>query len=267
MGEVIIELQDIVFKRGQRVIMEDLSLNIRAGELTALMGPSGVGKTTLIKLITAQEKPHSGSVRVFGERLHRLPRKQLFALRQRIGVLFQSGALLGDLSVFDNVALPLRENTHLSERIINDLVLIKLEAVGLRAAVDLFPRQLSGGMARRVGLARAMVLDPEIILYDEPFAGQDPITMAMLIKLIDTLGKSLQLTSVAISHDVQEILSISDRGYLLYGGKAYGGISPKQLLQSSHQYTQQFLHGLADGSVPFHMPSNESLQRALLGEQ
>ena len=260
----IIELDRVVFKRDERLIFDELSLNIAEHQLTALMGPSGIGKTTLIKLICAQEKPVSGMVRVFGENIHQLSRHALFELRKRMGVLFQSGALLGDLTVFDNVALPLRENTRLRERIIKDIVIMKLQAVGLRAAKNLFPRELSGGMARRVGLARVLAQDPQIIMYDEPFAGQDPITMNMLVKLIASLSENLPITSIAISHDVQEILSIADVGYLLFAGKAYGGSDPETLFNDQSPIIKQFLNGDVDGTaVPFHMPSPISLEAEL----
>lgn len=260
----IIELNNVVFKRSERAIMDGLSLNIVENKLTALMGPSGVGKTTMLKLITAQERPLSGVIRVFGNDVQKLSRKALFAMRKRIGVLFQSGALLGDLNVFDNVALPLKENTRIPKRSIYDLAMIKLEAVGLRGTVDLYPRELSGGMLRRVALARSLALDPEIIMYDEPFVGQDPITMGVLIKLIDTVSKNLPITSVAISHDVQEILSIADFGYLLTQGKALGGLPPEQLLKKDSDYMKQFLSGLEDGPVPFHFPVKQSLSEDLI---
>lgn len=262
--ENIVTLKDVVFKRSECRVIDGMSFTIQKHKLTALMGPSGVGKTTVLKLITGQEKPLSGEIHVFGENIQKLKRKQLYQLRKRIGVLFQNGALLTDLNVFENVALPLRHNTKLNERTIRDIVEMKLEAVGLLGATMLYPRELSGGMARRVSLARTLALDPELIMYDEPFAGQDPITMAVLIKLMDTISQSIPITSIAISHDVEEILSIADYGYLLSQGKAVECGTPQKLKNQGSEYATQFLQGIEDGPVPFHFPNQTSLHTRLL---
>ena len=229
------------------------------------MGPSGTGKTTLLRLIGGQLRPTAGTVTVDGQDVHQLSREKLFQLRKRMGMLFQSGALLTDLSVFDNVAFPLREHTDLPESMIRHLVLMKLEAVGLRGAHGLMPRELSGGMGRRVALARAIALDPMMILYDEPFTGQDPITMGVLVQLIRKLNDSLKLTSVIVSHDVKETSAIADYIYVLSGGKVVGEGSPEALGRTSSPWVRQFLQGLPDGPVPFHYPAPDFLGDLLGG--
>jgi len=258
--ESIIEIKNLSFSRGDRKIFEDLSLNIPAGKVTAIMGPSGTGKTTLLKLIAGQLQPDKGQVLVNGEDVHKLRRKKLYELRRKMGMLFQSGALLTDLNVFDNVAFPVREHTKLPEEIIRPLVLMKLQAVGLRGAQTLKVSELSGGMARRVALARAIALDPDMIFYDEPFAGQDPITMGVLIELIRKLNDSLNLTSVAVSHDVNEVLSIADYACVLSEGRIIAEGTAESLLESSSDYVKQFLKGLPDGPVPFDYPTKPYLQ-------
>lgn len=258
--ESIIEIKNLSFSRGDRKIFEDLSLNIPAGKVTAIMGPSGTGKTTLLKLIAGQLQPDKGQVLVNGEDVHKLRRKKLYELRRKMGMLFQSGALLTDLNVFDNVAFPVREHTQLPEEIIRPLVLMKLQAVGLRGAQALKVSELSGGMARRVALARAIALDPEMIFYDEPFVGQDPITMGVLIELIRKLNDSLNLTSVAVSHDVNEVLSIADYACVLSEGRIIAEGTAESLLASSSDYVKQFLQGLPDGPVPFDYPAKPYLQ-------
>lgn len=258
--ESIIEIKNLSFSRGDRKIFEDLSLNIPAGKVTAIMGPSGTGKTTLLKLIAGQLQPDKGQVLVNGEDVHKLRRKKLYELRRKMGMLFQSGALLTDLNVFDNVAFPVREHTQLPEEIIRPLVLMKLQAVGLRGAQSLKVSELSGGMARRVALARAIALDPEMIFYDEPFVGQDPITMGVLIELIRKLNDSLNLTSVAVSHDVNEVLSIADYACVLSEGRIIAEGTAESLLASSSDYVKQFLQGLPDGPVPFDYPTKPYLQ-------
>ncbi len=250
-----IEIEHLTFRRGERVIFDDLSLTIPRGQVTAVMGPSGTGKTTLLKLIAGQLRPESGRVRVDGEDVHRLSRRALFELRRRMGMLFQSGALLTDLNVFDNVAFPLREHTRLSEAAIERIVLMKLQAVGLRGARHLMPSELSGGMARRVALARAIALDPAMVLYDEPFVGQDPITMGVLLKLIEKLNHSLGLTSVVVSHDVEEVLSIAHQVYVLSEGRVVAQGDVAAVRESADPYVRQFLGGLPDGPVPFHYPA------------
>lgn len=214
-SESVVELRDVTFWREDRAIFDGLSMNIPQGKITAILGPSGTGKTTLLKIIGGQIKPDRGTVTVYGCDVHDLSLRELYKLRKQIGMLFQSGALLTDLTVYENVAFPLREHTKLPESMIRTLVLMKLQAVGLRGASGLMPSQLSGGMARRVALARAIALDPLMIMYDEPFTGQDPISMGVLLKLIRDLNRQLGLTSIIVSHDVHEAISIADYVFLL----------------------------------------------------
>ncbi len=249
------ELQDVSFRYGTRQILDGVTLRFQRGRVTAIMGPSGTGKTTLLRLIGGQIHADRGRVQVAGRDVARLSRAQLFELRKRMGMLFQSGALFTGLSVYDNVAFPLREHTALPEAMIRDLVLMKLQAVGLRGARHLMPNQLSGGMARRVALARAIALDPMMIMYDEPFTGLDPITLGVIMKLIRKLNDTLGLTSIVVSHDVQEVTAIADYVYLLSGGRVVGEGRPAELLGSSSGWVRQFMHGLPDGPVPFHYPA------------
>ena len=249
-----IVVRDLWFARGDRPIFEGVNLTIQPGKITAIMGPSGSGKTTLLRLICAQLMPDQGTVHVHDKEVHRLSRKLLYQLRQQMGVLFQSGALFTDLSVFENVAFPLRKHTRLPEAMIQDLVLLRLESVGLRGAQALMPSELSGGMARRVALARALALDPQIMFYDEPFAGQDPITMGVLLALIRRLNKALGMTSVIVSHDVAETAHIADFIYLLAQGKVVGAGTPEEMMHSDVPDVHQFMQGLPDGAVPFHYP-------------
>jgi len=254
------------FSRGERMIFDNIDMDIVRGKVTAIMGPSGTGKTTLLKLIGGQLRPDAGTIHVDGENVHQLSQSALYKLRQRtMGMLFQSGALLTDLSVFDNVAFPLREHTALPESAIHHLVLLKLEAVGLRGARDLMPAELSGGMARRVALARAIALDPEMIMYDEPFTGQDPISMGVLVKLIHDMNHALGLTSVVVSHDVDETASISDYIYVISNGKVVQNGTPVDIKQSSSPWVRQFMGGLADGPVPFHFPAQPLMDDLLQG--
>ncbi len=247
-------------------LFHDINLDIYQGKIVAIMGPSGSGKTTLLQLIGGQLYPRTGTILVAGENISTLNRKGLYTLRQRIGMLFQNGALLTDRSVLENIAFPLREHSNLPESMIHDLVLMKLEAVGLRGAQNLMPSELSGGMARRVALARAIALDPMMVLYDEPFTGQDPISMGVLMKLIQELNRTLKLTSIIVSHDVEETLSIADYVYLLSEGKIVGRGTPKQLRRNSSGWVEQFIQGKPDGPVPFHYPA-EPLAQELLGER
>lgn len=251
----LVEIRGLSFKRSGRVIFDAVDLDIVAGRVTAVMGPSGSGKTTLLRLITRQLRPLAGTVRVEGEDVARLSTRALYALRKRMGVLFQSGALFTDLDVFDNVAFPLREHTRLPESLIRTLVLLKLQAVGLRGARDLKTSELSGGMARRVALARAIALDPMLILYDEPFAGQDPISMGTLLRLIRALNDALKVTSLVVSHDIEETCAIADYGYVIAQGQVIGRGTPKELLASDDAMLRQFLRGDADGPVRFHFPA------------
>ena len=250
-----ISLQDIVFSRSGRRIFDGVSLDIPRGKITAIMGPSGTGKTTLLRLIGGQLRPDSGTVMLDGHEVPRLKRTALYALREKIGMLFQSGALFTDLNVFENVAFPLRVHSSLPEDMIRDIVLMKLEAVGLRGARHLMPSELSGGMTRRVALARSIALDPELIMYDEPFAGQDPIAMGVLVKLIRDLNSSMGLTSVLVSHDVPESLSICHYACIIADGKIIGQGTPEELRAHPSEQVQQFLQGQPDGPVPFHYPA------------
>ena len=245
----------MVYRIGGRAIFDGLDVTARRGRITAFMGPSGTGKTTLLRLITGQSHPDSGSVRVFGEEVPKLRRAELFALRRRMGMLFQNGALLTDLDVYENVAFPLRAHTRLPESLIRQLVLTKLHAVGLRGAARLMPAELSGGMARRVALARAIVMDPEILIYDEPFVGLDPISMGVICRLIKQLNDALGITSIVVSHDVQELSLIADDSFLLSQGKVVAKGTPEELRNSELPQVKQFMGGLADGPVPFHYPA------------
>ena len=260
---VLVEIRDLHFSRGLMPIFSGVDMDIPRGSITAIMGPSGTGKTTLLKLIGGQLKPDRGTIRVDGLNVHQLSRSELYQLRMRMGMLFQTGALLTDLTVFDNVAFPLREHTELDESLIRKLVLLKLEAVGLRGARDLMPAELSGGMARRVALARAIALDPMIILYDEPFTGQDPISMGVLVKLIRELNDAARISSILVSHDVQEASSIADLVYVISEGKVVESGSPEELGKTGKEWTRQFMQGLPDGPVPFHYPAT-SLEQDLL---
>ncbi len=255
-SDALVQIRDLTFHRGKRAIFKGVSLDIARGKVTAIMGPSGCGKTTLLRFMGGQLRPDSGQVLVEGRNVPDLKRDELFATRSRMGMLFQSGALFTDLSVFENVAFPLRAHTALSEPLIRELVLMKLEAVGLRGAEDLMPAELSGGMNRRAALARAIALDPALIMYDEPFAGQDPIGMGVLVTLIRTLREALGLTSIIVSHDIHETLSIADYIYVLADGLIIGQGTPDELRASASPFVQQFLNGHADGPVRFRYPAS-----------
>jgi phospholipid/cholesterol/gamma-HCH transport system ATP-binding protein len=248
----LVEIRDLRFAHRERDIFNGLSLEIQRGKITALMGPSGTGKTTLLKLIGGQLRPHKGTIHVDGQDVHKLRRRELYQLRKRMGMLFQTGALLTDLNVFENVAYPLREHTRLPEELIRDLVLIKLEAVGLRGARRLMPSELSGGMARRVALARAIALDPMMIMYDEPFTGLDPITKGTIVTLIKQLNQTLEVTSLVVSHDVKEAMGIADYVYVIAEGRLIESGTPQALSNTSSAWAQQFMQGQPDGPVPFH---------------
>jgi phospholipid/cholesterol/gamma-HCH transport system ATP-binding protein len=263
-NEPLVKIRNLHFSRGARKIFDGVDIDIPRGKVTAIMGPSGTGKTTLLKLIGGQLQPDQGSIEVDGLDVHCLSRKELFKLRMRMGMLFQSGALLTDLSVFDNVAYPLREHTDLTESMIRRIVLMKLEAVGLRGARDLMPAELSGGMARRVALARAIVLDPMMVMYDEPFTGQDPISMGVLSQLVRRLNDAVRLTSVLVSHDVEETSGIADLIYVISGGKVVGKGRPDELMNSTAPSVKQFMQGLPDGPVTFHYGA-PSLEQDLMG--
>lgn len=248
----LVDIQNLTFRRGERVIYQDMSMQFARGKVTAIMGPSGIGKTTLLRLIGGQLKPDEGNIWFEGENIPQLNRADLYRARQKMSMLFQSGALFSEMTVYDNVAFPIREHTKLPEEIIRLMVLMKLESVGLRGARDLMPSELSGGMARRAALARAIALDPELVMYDEPFAGQDPISMGVIVRLIRSLNDALGLTSIVVSHDVDEVMSIADYVYVVADKRVIGHGSPQQLRQHESPLVQQFLRGEADGPVPFH---------------
>jgi phospholipid/cholesterol/gamma-HCH transport system ATP-binding protein len=251
----IVEIRNLDYAVNGRPVFTGLDMEIPRGRVTAVMGPSGTGKTTLLRLITGQVAADSGSIVVAGQDLRAVRRADLYVLRRRMGMLFQNGALLTDFSVFENVAFPLREHTDLPERLIRQLVLTKLQAVGLRGAAELMPAELSGGMSRRVALARAIVMDPEILIYDEPFVGLDPISLGVILRLIRRLNDALGITSIVVSHDVHEISTVADVVFLLSGGKVVARGTPQQLQTYPSEIVRQFIGGLADGPVPFHFPA------------
>jgi phospholipid/cholesterol/gamma-HCH transport system ATP-binding protein len=254
-SEPLIDVQDVHYAIGTHAVFSGLTLRAAAGSITAIMGPSGTGKTTLLRLIMGQIQPQSGRISVFGQEVASLKRPQLYALRQRVGMLFQNGALLTGMSVFENVAFPVREHARLPEPVLRELVLMKLQAVGLRGAAELSPAELSGGMARRVALARAIVMDPELLIYDEPFVGLDPISRGMIVRLIRQMNQALGITSIVVSHDVLELASIAHDSYLLSGGKVVAAGTPQELNESSLDVVRQFMEGSAEGPVPFHYPA------------
>ncbi len=253
--ENLVEIHDMSFYRGTRPIYKNMNLTVPKGKVTAIMGPSGIGKTTLLRLIGGQLKPQSGQILFDGEDIPSMTRSRLYEVRKRMSMLFQSGALFTDLSVFDNVAYPLREHFNLPKPILHNLVLMKLQSVGLRGAANMMPSELSGGMARRAALARAIALDPDLIMFDEPFAGQDPISMGVIVKLISEINQSLGLTCIVVSHDVNEVLSIADYAYIVAEQHIIAGGTSEELRNNDDLRVKQFLEGLADGPVPFHYPA------------
>lgn len=253
----LVELRDVHYSVGGRAIFKGLTITIPRGKITAIMGPSGTGKTTLLRLITGQIHATRGDVLVDGKEVSKLNHQQLYAMRQRMGMLFQNGALLTDISVYENVAFPVREHTKLPEELIRQLVLTKLQTVGLRGAYKLMPWELSGGMARRVALARAMVRDPELLIYDEPFAGLDPISMGVVLRLIRKMNEALGVTSIVVSHDVEEIAQVADLSYILAGGQVVASGTPAVLKEDKSELVRQFMNGLADGPVAFHYPAGD----------
>lgn len=263
--DTIVQIRGLRYFRGNRAIFDGVDIDITRGKITAIMGPSGTGKTTLLRLIGGQLKPHAGSIVVDGKNVAELDRKQLYQLRKRMGMLFQNGALLTDINVFENVAFPLREHTQLPPSMIRDLVLMKLQAVGLRGAHKLMPSELSGGMSRRVALARAIALDPMMIMYDEPFTGQDPISMGVLVTLLKKLNDALHLTSVLVSHDVKETLSIADYAYVISEGKVVEHGTANALKNSESEWVRQFINGESDGPVPFHYSAPEIMDDLMRG--
>lgn len=265
MSDILVDIKNMTFKRDERVIYDDISLSIPKGKVTAIMGPSGIGKTTLLRLIGGQLKPESGHILFDGDDIPSLSRNRLYETRKRMSMLFQSGALFSEMSVYDNIAFPIREHTQLSEHLIEKIVLMKLEAVGLRGAKSLKPSELSGGMARRAALARSIALDPELIMYDEPFAGQDPISMGVIVRLIKALNDALGLTSIVVSHDVPEVMSIADYIYIIAEQKIIGHGTPDQIHQQESPLVKQFVLGDSDGPVPFHFKA-EPYRQELIGQ-
>ena len=258
--DALVELRDVTFGYGTRPVLSGLSLAVPRGKVTALMGASGGGKTTVLRLIGGQQRAQQGQVLFDGKDIGPMDEAQLYAARRRMGVLFQFGALFTDLSVFENVAFPLREHTDLSEALIRDVVLMKLHAVGLRGARDLAPSQISGGMARRVALARAIVLDPELVMYDEPFAGLDPISLGTAAQLIRQLNDAMGLTSIIVSHDLEETFRLADHVIILGEGVVAAQGTPDEVRASRDPLVHQFVNALPAGPVPFHYPSPDPAQ-------
>jgi phospholipid/cholesterol/gamma-HCH transport system ATP-binding protein len=253
--DALVRVRGLGFAYGPRPVLEGVDLEIRRGRISAIIGPSGSGKSTLLALLGGQLRPAAGTVHFDGVNVHELGRADLYRLRQRMGMMFQRHALLTDLSVFDNIAFPLREHTRLTESMIRDIVLMKLQVIGLRGSRDLYPEQLSGGMMRRVALARAIVMDPDLVMYDEPFAGLDPITLGVLMKLIRMMNENLGLTAIVVSHSVDEVLEIADDIYVLADRRIHARGSPDEVRRSKSDYVQQFLTGREQGPVSFHYPA------------
>ena len=256
-GAALIEVRGLRTVLGGKTIFDGLDLDVPRGRITAIMGPSGTGKTTLMRHVTGQLMPDTGSVRVDGQDVPRLARNELFRLRERIGYLFQNSALLTDFDVFENVAFPLRQHLRLPEDVLRNVVLTKLQAVGLRGAAALMPDELSGGMARRVALARAIVRDPDLIIYDEPFVGLDPIALNQVLKLIRTLNDTLGVTSILVAHEFAAVARVADLVHLIAGGKVVASGSPAELAKGDSPWTRQFFGGEADGPVPFQYPARD----------
>lgn len=259
----VIEIRDLWYARGPMPIFTGLNIDIPRGKVTAIMGPSGTGKTTLLRLITRQIRPHKGTIHIDGVNIADLNQRDLYRFRRRFGMLFQNGALLTDFSVFENVAFPLREHTKLPNRLIRHIVLTKLHAVGLRGAADMMPNTLSGGMARRVALARAIVMDPEILIYDEPFVGLDPISMGVIVRLVRKMNDALGISSILVSHDIQEVSTVADQSFLLSDGKVAASGSPDELNNTQSELVRQFMHGMADGPVAFHFAAPNYAEQLL----
>ena len=264
LNDDLITISDLTFSHGDRLLYDRINLTIPRGKVTAVMGPSGIGKTTLLRLIGGQLKPESGHILFDGEDVPTLSRSRLYEVRKRMSMLFQSGALFTGMTVFDNVAFPLREHTDLPPELIEDLVLLKLHAVGLRGAARLMPGELSGGMARRVALARTIALDPALLMYDEPFTGLDPISLGVIGQLIRRLNDALGASSVIVTHDIQESLQIVDYIYFISEGRVVAEGSPDEIRHTKDPFVHQFVHAEADGPVPFHYPAGDYAQ-ALTG--
>jgi phospholipid/cholesterol/gamma-HCH transport system ATP-binding protein len=261
----LVEIRDVHYSVGGRAIFSGLTLSIPRGRITAIMGPSGTGKTTLLRLMTGQIKPDSGQILFDGLDVSTLKLRELYDLRRRMGMLFQNGALLTDMDVFENVAFPLREHSKLPEPLIRNIVLTKLQAVGLRGAARLMPSELSGGMARRVALARSMATDPDMLIYDEPFTGLDPISMGMIVRLVRQMNYALGITSLVVSHDVEELAILADTSYIISQGKVAAAGTFVELKDHDSELVNQFINGLADGPVPFHYPAPDYFQQLLEG--
>jgi phospholipid/cholesterol/gamma-HCH transport system ATP-binding protein len=259
-NENFVVIRDLAFQYGDKQIFNRVDIDVPRGKIVAIMGPSGAGKTTLLRLIGGQIRPDRGEILVDGQNITRLSRKRLYQVRRSMGLLFQSGALFTNLNVFENVAFPIRAHTEWPEAMVRALVLLKLQIVGLRGARHLMPKQLSGGMARRVALARAIALDPDLIMYDEPFVGLDPISLGMIVRLIRHINRILGLTSIIVSHDVSEVASIADYIYVISEGGVIGEGTPQQLQRDDTPAVKQFMHGLPDGIVPFHYPAAELIE-------
>ncbi len=255
--DALVRIRGLKTVLGGKTIFDGVDLDIPRGSVTAVMGPSGTGKTTLLRHITGQLKPDAGEVLVDGHDVVRLPRAELFDLRERIGYLFQNSALLTDFTVFENVAFPLRQHLRLPEALVRNIVLTKLQAVGLRGAAELVPSELSGGMARRVALARAIVRDPMLLIYDEPFVGLDPIALNQVLKLIRTLNHTLGLTSILVAHELSAVSRVADQVHLIAAGKIVAHGTPQTLSRGETDWTRQFFGGEADGPVPFHYPARD----------
>lgn len=256
-----IDIRNVAFAYGDRPILKDINLQIPRGKLIAIMGGSGCGKTTLLRLLSGQQRPQQGEVSVGGQRVDQMGSKALFRFRRSLGMLFQFGALFTDLSVFDNVAFPLRENTDLPESVIRDLVLMKLSAVGLRGTQDMKTAELSGGMARRIALARAIALDPALMLYDEPFTGLDPISLGVIAHLIKKLNDALGTTAIMVTHDIHHSLELADYVYFMAGGEIIASGTPQEVLNASDPWVAQFVKGAADGPVQFAFPASTPVAR------
>lgn len=251
----IAELKNVSLAFGDKVVLDEVNLSFPAGKITVLAGPSGTGKTTLLRLLTGQQRPDAGTVQLAGQDVDTRQRNQLYRQRRMLGMLFQSGALFPHLNVFENVAFPVREHLNLSNDLVKVLVWLKLEAVGLRGAAELLPEQLSGGMARRVALARATVLDPELMLYDEPLTGQDPISVGVLLELIAQINQTYRSSAIIVSHQLHHMARIAHHMVIVAKGRILAQGSPQELMESQDPQTFQFIHGRPDGVVPFHAPA------------
>ncbi len=256
-NDALVQIRGVHTRLGDKLIFDGVDLDIPRGKVTAIMGPSGTGKTTLLRHITGQLKPDAGDILVDGQNVPTLSRTALFDLREKIGFLFQNSALLTDFTVFENIAFPLRQHLALPEEVVRNIVLTKLQAVGLRGAADLVPSELSGGMARRVALARAIIRDPMLMIYDEPFVGLDPIALNQVLKLIRTLNETLGITSILVAHELAAVSRAADLIYLLAGGKIVAHGTPDELARDTSPWTRQFFGGEADGPVPFQYPARD----------